>query len=114
MWVGKGSASAGQALDLTAGKLPLDLSRRIAAVHGRQWSTHCCQWPIPRRTTGLLWNLTFNHAAEKARGGYSGRSWMATLVQQRIRAERLHPKATHWRCRSIGDDGGLLGDQPPP
>ena len=36
--------------------------------------THCCPWPISRRTTGLLRNLTFDHAAEKASDGESGRS----------------------------------------
>ena len=52
--VSSGSASAGQALDLTAGKLPLNLSRRIAAVHGRQWSTLCGHSPrLPEAATQL-------------------------------------------------------------
>ena len=34
-------------------------------------STHCCPWPIFRRTTGVPWNLTFDHAAEKV-GDRSG------------------------------------------
>jgi hypothetical protein len=36
-----GSASAGQALDLTAGKLTPGLSDRTADVRGRQWPTRC-------------------------------------------------------------------------
>jgi len=64
-------------------------------------STHCCPWPVSRRTTGLLWNLTFDHAAEKASDGDSGRSRVVTIGRQRIRAERLHPKATNWRWRPM-------------
>jgi hypothetical protein len=56
-----GSACAGQARDLTAGKLTSSLSHWIADVHGRQWSTRCghslrirqwpkcsvcCRWPL--------------------------------------------------------------------
>jgi len=36
-----GSASAGRALDLTAGKLTPKLSDRIADARGRQYPTHC-------------------------------------------------------------------------
>ena len=61
-------------------------------------ATHCCPWPDSQPTTGLLWKLTFDHAAEKASDGNSGRSRMATIDRHRIRAERL-PKATNWRCR---------------
>jgi hypothetical protein len=38
--VSEGSACAGQACDLDAGKLTLKLRWRIADVHARQWSTH--------------------------------------------------------------------------
>lgn len=44
------------------------------------------------------WNLTFDHAAEKAGDG-DGRSRAATNDRQRIPPERVHPKATNWRCR---------------
>lgn len=60
--------------------------------------THCGPWPFSRRTTGLPWNLTFDHAAEKAGDG-DGRSRAATNDRQRIPPERVHPKATNWRCR---------------
>jgi hypothetical protein len=43
--------------------------------------------------------LTFDHAAEKVSDGDSGRSRVASIARQRIPAERLHPKATNWRCR---------------
>ena len=45
------------------------------------------------------WHLTFDHAAEKVSDRDSGRSQVATIARQRIPAERLHPKATNWRCR---------------
>lgn len=38
-----GSASAGRPPDLAAGKLTLNLSRRVADVHGRQWTTLSCR-----------------------------------------------------------------------
>ena len=53
---------------------------------------------------GLLWNLTFDHVTEKSSDGTSGRSRMAAIDRHRIRAERLHPKATNWRCRPIAVD----------
>jgi len=66
-------------------------------------STHSCPWPISRRTTGLPWHLTFDHAAEMVSDRDSGRSRVATIARQRIPAERLHPKATHWRSRPGAD-----------
>ena len=45
--------------------------------------------------TGVPWNLTFDHAAEKAGDGDSSRSRAATIVRKRIPAEPLHPKATN-------------------
>jgi hypothetical protein len=47
--------------------------------------------------------LIFDHAAEKVSDGDSGRSRVATIARQRIPAERLHPKATSWRCRPIAE-----------
>ena len=61
--------------------------------------THCCPWPSSRRTTGVPWNLTFDHAAEKASGGDSGRSRVASINRQEILAERLHPKAAYSSLR---------------
>ena len=51
-----------------AGRTPAVSSAELALP------THCCPWPISRRTTGLLWSLTFDHPAEKASDVNSGRS----------------------------------------
>ena len=58
-------------------------------------STHCCLWTISRRATGRPWNLTFALAADKASGGDSGRSRVASIIRQEILVERLHPKAAN-------------------
>jgi hypothetical protein len=74
--------------------------------------TLSCPWPISRRTTGLPWHLTFDHAAEKVSDGDSGRSRVATIARQRIPAERLHPKATNWRSRPEAAGGTFQAERP--
>ena len=59
------------------------------------FSTHCRRPQFPQRTTGLLWNLTFAHAAENVSDGDSGRSLVANTDRDRIPAERQHPKGAY-------------------
>jgi hypothetical protein len=90
-WIG--SACAGRARDLTAGKLTPNLSHRIADVHGRQWSTQTSPSRFSQRATGPPRNLTFADTVEKVRDVDSGHSQVATTDTHGIPAERLHPKA---------------------
>jgi hypothetical protein len=58
-------------------------------------STHRSRRQFSQRTTGLLWNWTFAHAAEKVSDGGSGRSLVANTDRDRIPAEPQHPKAVY-------------------
>ena len=53
------------------------------------------------RTTLELDHLTFARATKKFSNGDSGRSRVVTIGRQRIRVERLHPKATNWRLPTL-------------
>jgi hypothetical protein len=51
--------------------------------------------------TGPPLKLTFTEAVEQTRAGDCGRSRVPTDDSDKFAAERLHSKATYWRCRPI-------------
>ena len=87
--------------------------RRTAASDGHEQAlpTHCCPWPISRRTTGLPGNLTFDHAAEKSNDDDSGRSPKVAPGGQEIQGEPLHPKPANSPFRPIAARGQFRGER---
>ena len=73
----------------------LTLARRTTASGQYLEPTHSTQRRFSQRTTGLPWNLTFAHAAEKVGDDNSGRSHMPTDDRDKFGAERLHPIVTN-------------------
>ena len=88
--------------------------RRRIRRFGRRSPTHWSRSPFSQRTTGVSWNLTFAHAAEKVSDSDSSRSQVAGIDWERIPAERLHPKTAYSRCGPKAARCGFLSERPVP
>ena len=65
--------------------------------------THRSRREFSQRTTGLPWNLTLAHAAEKVGDGESGHSRVLADDRDQLGVELLDPMVTNWRCRPSTD-----------